>query len=90
MSSAPGSARLRPESHHRSSANPERVQKRVSAKGTTTQLAGGKLGDIGEDRNRKDPRRSSKGGTMWKGYKYPPGGTPVEINTDDPGEVMQL
>ncbi|XP_057408418.1 uncharacterized protein MISFA isoform X2 [Balaenoptera acutorostrata] len=61
MSSAPGSARLRPESHHRSSANPERVQKRVSAKGTTTQLAGGKLGDIGEDRNRKDPRRSSKG-----------------------------
>uniref|UniRef100_A0AC11CV37 Uncharacterized protein n=1 Tax=Ovis aries TaxID=9940 RepID=A0AC11CV37_SHEEP len=29
-------------------------------------------------------------GTMWKGYKYPPGGTPVEISKDDPGEVMQL
>ncbi|KAJ8777677.1 hypothetical protein J1605_014330 [Eschrichtius robustus] len=65
MSNAPGSARLRPESYHRSSANPERVQKRVSAKGTTTQLAGGKLGDIGEDRNRKDPKRSSKGGRRY-------------------------
>ncbi|PNJ47596.1 mitochondrial sheath formation-associated protein isoform X2 [Gorilla gorilla gorilla] len=29
-------------------------------------------------------------GTMWKGYKYPPGGTPVEVSKDDPGEVMQL
>uniref|UniRef100_A0A2K5CXJ8 Mitochondrial sheath formation associated n=1 Tax=Aotus nancymaae TaxID=37293 RepID=A0A2K5CXJ8_AOTNA len=24
------------------------------------------------------------------GYKYPPGGTPVEVSKDDPGEVMQL
>uniref|UniRef100_A0A287D7A2 SPTY2D1 opposite strand n=3 Tax=Marmotini TaxID=337730 RepID=A0A287D7A2_ICTTR len=29
-------------------------------------------------------------GTMWKGFKYPPGGTPVEVSKDDPGEVMQL
>uniref|UniRef100_A0A2K6S9B0 Mitochondrial sheath formation associated n=1 Tax=Saimiri boliviensis boliviensis TaxID=39432 RepID=A0A2K6S9B0_SAIBB len=29
-------------------------------------------------------------GTMWKGYKYPPGGTPVEVSKDDPGELMQL
>uniref|UniRef100_A0A8C9AEI0 SPTY2D1 opposite strand n=1 Tax=Prolemur simus TaxID=1328070 RepID=A0A8C9AEI0_PROSS len=29
-------------------------------------------------------------GTMWKGYKYPPEGTPVEEAKDDPGEVMQL
>nr|KAF6343714.1 SPTY2D1 opposite strand [Pipistrellus kuhlii] len=28
--------------------------------------------------------------TMWKGYKYPPGGTPLEITNDDPGEPMQL
>uniref|UniRef100_A0A8C9MCF7 Mitochondrial sheath formation associated n=1 Tax=Panthera tigris altaica TaxID=74533 RepID=A0A8C9MCF7_PANTA len=34
--------------------------------------------------------RSLALGTMWKGYKYPPGGTPVEISKDDPGEVMQL
>uniref|UniRef100_A0A2K6F0V7 Mitochondrial sheath formation associated n=2 Tax=Lemuriformes TaxID=376915 RepID=A0A2K6F0V7_PROCO len=34
--------------------------------------------------------RSEALGTMWKGYKYPPGGTPVEESKDDPGEVMQL
>eukprot|EP00069_Balaena_mysticetus_P000785 bmy_03630T0 len=28
-------------------------------------------------------------GTMWKGYKYPPGGTPVEISKDDPGELQE-
>ena len=37
----------------------------VSAHGTVTRLAGGKLGDICEERNRKDPRRGSKGGRRY-------------------------
>ncbi|XP_076412420.1 uncharacterized protein Misfa [Peromyscus maniculatus bairdii] len=48
---------------------------------------------LGEQGTTKEP--SLGGGaaavrTMWKGYKYPPGGTPLEVNKDDPGEVMQL
>lgn len=37
----------------------------VSAHGTMTRLAGRKLGDICEERNRKDPRRASKGGRRY-------------------------
>uniref|UniRef100_A0A4X2JSX4 SPTY2D1 opposite strand n=1 Tax=Vombatus ursinus TaxID=29139 RepID=A0A4X2JSX4_VOMUR len=29
-------------------------------------------------------------GTIWKGYKYPPGGTQLELGKEDPGEPMQL
>lgn len=61
------------ESDRRSCANSEQ-QKRVSAEGTTTQLAGKKLGDRCEEGNRKDLRRSGKGSSLSSGREFLEGG----------------